>query len=121
MKMEKKMKKEKVRDIGVDVKPPKKQCDDRKCAFHGTVKLRGRTFTGTVMSTDFNRSAMVEWKRNYYLPKYERYEARKSRVKAHNPDCIAAKKGDKVRIIECRPISKTKNFIIIEKMEKQNA
>jgi small subunit ribosomal protein S17 len=115
--MEKKTKKAKARNIGVDVKPPKKECNDRHCAFHGNIGLRGRTFVGTVISTDFNRTASVGWKRNYYLPKYERYEPRKSKVKAHNPDCIAAKKGDKVKVMECRPISKTKSFIIIEKVE----
>jgi len=42
---------------------------------------------------------------------------KRSRVAAHNPVCINAKIGDKVRIAECRPISKTKAFVIIEVMK----
>jgi hypothetical protein len=37
-------------------------------------------------------------------------------VTAHNPDCIKAKEGDVVVIGECRPLSKTKNFIILAKL-----
>jgi len=43
------------------------------------------------------------------------YERRYSKVKAHNPDEIDAKVGDVVTIMETRPISKTKNFIVIKK------
>ena len=41
----------------------------------------------------------------------------KTRVHAFNPLCINAKEGDTVKIIECRPLSKTKNFVVIEKIE----
>lgn len=114
-----KMEKKKVRDLGVGVIPPKAACEDRNCAFHGTISLRGRTFSGEVVSTDFNRSATVAWQRHQYINKYERYEVKKSKVRAHNPDCISAKKGDMVTIMESRPISKTKHFVIIEKKEKE--
>ena len=119
--MEKKTKKGNARNIGIDIKPPQGTCEDKNCAFHGNIGLRGRTFTGTVMSTDLNKTATVGWERNFFLPKYERSEKRRSKIKAHNPECIAAKKGDVVKVMECRPISKTKNFIIIEKLEKENA
>jgi small subunit ribosomal protein S17 len=33
---------------------------------------------------------------------------------AHNPPCINAKEGDVVKIAECRPLSKTKKFVVIE-------
>jgi len=29
------------RNIGVKVSPPKKECDDPNCPFHGGLKLRG--------------------------------------------------------------------------------
>ncbi len=105
----------KAKNIGIDVKAPKEVCTDKKCPFHGSLKTRGRLFTGTVIKMDTHRSATVEWTRQYYLPKYERYEVRKSRVRVHNPDCIKAQIGDKVKITECRPISKMKHFVIIEK------
>lgn len=34
----------------------------------------------------------------------------------HNPDCVNAKEGEVVKIMECRPLSKTKNFVIIQKL-----
>lgn len=52
-----------------------------------------------------------------YIPKYERYERRKSRIAAHKPPCMDVKTGDRVRIGECRKISKTKSFVVLEKMK----
>ena len=79
---------------------------------------RGRTFIGTVLSAKAQQTATVEWERKRYVTKYERFETRRSRVKAHNPIEINAEHGDRVKIAECRPISKTKRFIIIEKLGK---
>jgi small subunit ribosomal protein S17 len=109
----------KTRNLGIDVKAPKAECTDRHCPFHGELGLHGRTFVGKVVTTDYNRTASIVWERSVYLAKYERYEQRKSKVKAHNPDCVGAKVGDTVKIMECRPISKTKSFVVIEKMEKE--
>lgn len=112
------MKKEQGRNIGVDVKAPKGTCVDRHCPFHGSLSLHGRMFTGKVISTDFNKTAKIEWERSQYISKYERYQVKRTRIKVHNPDCIAAKIGDMVTVMECRPISKTKNFVIIQKGEQ---
>lgn len=76
--------------------------------------LRGRTFTGTVTSDRMMSTVTVEWERRKYVPKYQRYERRKSAVKAHNPKEINAKVGDTVLIRETRPISKTKHFVVVE-------
>lgn len=91
-------------------------CADVKCALHGRVEARGRTFIGKVISDKMQKTVTVEWPRLCYIPKFERYEKRRSRVKAHNPDCIAAKTGDMVKIAECRPIAKTVSFVIIERL-----
>jgi len=102
------------RDIGIEAKAPDKKCDDLKCPWHGNVALRGRVFAGRVVSAKAPKTAIVQWDFVHYLPKYERYERRHSRVNAYNPQCIAAKEGDTVRIAECRMLSKTKSFIVIE-------
>jgi small subunit ribosomal protein S17 len=81
-----------------------------------TIKTRGRTFTGIVVEARMQNTATVEWPRRMQAQKYERYMTRRTRVKAHNPKEIDAKKGDVVKIIECRPISKTKHFLITEKI-----
>ena len=103
--------------IGIEIKAPKKGCNDKHCPFHGNLKIRGKIFKGVVISKDAHKTTKVEWPRRFYLPKYERYEKRRSKVKAHNPPCINAEVGNEVMIIECRPISKTKNFVIVQKNE----
>lgn len=91
-------------------------CNDAKCALHGKIEARGRTFIGVVISDRMQKTVTVEWPRLFYIPKFERYEKRRSRVKAHNPPCISAKVGDMVKIAECRPIAKTIAFVVIEKL-----
>ena len=83
------------------------------------LRLRGRTFTGTVISSKMQKTVTVEWERRHYLKKYERFEKRRSRVKAHNPQSMSAKEGDIVKIMECRPLSKTKNFVVVEILGKE--
>lgn len=107
------------KSIGIKVKLQSKKCNDDRCPFHGRLKCRGKIFTGVVISTKMQKTATVEFGRMYYLPKYERYEKRRTRIKAHNPDCINAKDGDIVRLSECRPLSKTKNFVVIENLGRE--
>lgn len=103
------------RNIGT-AKGPKKKCSDLKCPFHGRLSVRGRQFTGTVISTKMRKTAVVEFERLNFLKKYERYEKRMTRLNAHNTECIGAKDGDIVNVMECRPLSKTKSFVVIEKL-----
>ncbi|NTV24260.1 MAG: 30S ribosomal protein S17, partial [Nanoarchaeota archaeon] len=70
------------------------------------LKTRGRTFRGMVISSKAQKTVTVEWNRRVYIPKYERYTNKRSRVKAHNPPEMGAKEGDEVVIKECRPLSK---------------
>lgn len=107
------------RNIGISVAKIKEKCNDGNCPFHGSLKCRGRIFTGTIISVKMQKTAIVKWERRYFLKKYKRYEKRKSRVKAHNPTCINAHEGDIVKIMECRPLSKTKNFVIVEVLGKE--
>lgn len=110
--------KEKQVDVKQEASKAKESCNDVKCPFHGNLKLRGRIFVGTVISHKMAKTITVEWPRQIYLSKYERFEKRRSRVKAHLPSCIKIKVGDRVKIAECRPLSKTKNFVVIEVLSK---
>ena len=101
----------------MSIASPKETCDDKNCPFHGNTKVRGRTFVGFVKSDLMSKTVAVEFERREYVPKYERYAKKFTRIKAHNPDCIAAQKGDLVKVIETRPLSKTKNFVVVEKIE----
>jgi small subunit ribosomal protein S17 len=109
-------KKEKTRNIGVNVKTPSEVCNDKNCPFHGTLPVRGQIITGIVSATKMQDSILVNREYMHYVPKYERYEKRTSTYAAHCPPCIKTKIGDKVRIAECRPLSKTITFVTIEKI-----
>lgn len=61
-------------------------------------------------------TVIVASERLQYIPKYERYERRRSRIAAHRPQCIEVKSGNRVRIAECRKISKTKSFVVLERI-----
>ncbi len=113
------MVKQKARNIGLDIKPPKKTCKDIKCPFHGKLSIRGRVFIGKVVSDKALKTVIVRWDYHRYISKYERYERRHNKVAAYNPECINAKEGDIVKISECRPLSKTKKFVVIEKVKKK--
>ncbi len=102
------------KDVGVPVPFPAKSCSDRHCPFHGFAKLRGRLFTGEVVKDVFHNTATIQFVRQYFIPKFERYEKRRTRIKAHVPPCFEVKKGSVIKIMETRPISKTKNFVTIE-------
>ena len=106
----------KARNIGMDAIPPKNECQDNKCPFHGGLSIRGNILQGKVVSTKARKTAIIKREFLHYLPKYERYERRHSKINAYNPDCIAAKEGDMVTIAECRPLSKTKHFVVVEKV-----
>ena len=84
------------------------------------ISVRGKTFTGKVVSAKMHRTVVVEWERRVLIPKFERYEKRRSKVSAHNPDEINAQEGDIVKIRETRPLSKTKNFVVVEVVTKNN-
>ena len=78
-------------NIGIDVPIPKEPCDDIHCPFHGKLKLRGNIFIGTVVASRMKKTATIEKMWRHYIPKYERYEERKSRIRVHNPLCLDAK------------------------------
>lgn len=100
--------------IGIDVIEPKEICEDPNCPFHGALSVRGQVLEGIVTSNKAERTITVERSFYKFIRKYERYEKRKSKITAHIPDCIQANVGDTVKIAECRPLSKTKHFVVIE-------
>jgi len=83
------------------------------------LRTHGRSFTGVVVSAKMQKTAIVEWPRRKFIPKFERFLSARTRIKAHNPENINAVKGDIVRVCESRPISKTKHFVIVEKLGRE--
>ena len=101
------------RDIGIDVPLPGKTCTDEHCPFHGKLSVRGQTLQGVVVSTRMQRTAVIEREHLRYIQKYERYEKRTRRMNVHAPPCLTLSVGDRVTIMECRPLSKTVQFVAI--------
>lgn len=104
--------------IGLDLEPPKQACKDRACAWHGRVKVRGNLLIGKVVSIRAQKTAIIRVDYLHYLPKYERYERRRSRIAVHNPSCINARVGEEVVVGEVRPLSKTKHWVILQRVKR---
>ncbi|MFP4115855.1 MAG: 30S ribosomal protein S17 [Candidatus Aenigmatarchaeota archaeon] len=101
--------------LGLDVKAPEKECEDENCPFHGQVSVRGRTFEGVVKSKS-EKTVTVQWQYYKYVPKYERYMRKNTKIMSHLPPCLEIEEGDKVKIGETRPLSKGKSFVVLEKV-----
>jgi small subunit ribosomal protein S17 len=105
--------------MSLTFKKPKKTCEDKNCPFHGTLPVRGRVLEGIVATSKMDKTVIVEREYMQFSTKYVRYERRRSHIPSHNPPCIDAKEGDRVKIAECRPLSKTVSFVIVEKTEEK--
>ena len=99
-------------------KKPSKSCNDQHCPFHGNLPIRTRVFQGIVSSSKMDKTVTVDREHHLYVKKFMRYEKRRSKIHSHNPPCINAKEGDSVTIAECRPISKTVSFVVVEKVTR---
>jgi small subunit ribosomal protein S17 len=74
-----------------------------------------RTLVGTVVSDKMDKTVVVRVDRMYQDPTYKKYVRRYSKFMAHDEDngCVI---GDKVRIIEHRPVSKSKRWKVQAKL-----
>jgi len=109
------------RNIGIPgVSPPKAKepCMDENCPFHGMTRIRGRIMKGLVVSKKSQKTVVIRQDYLQFIKKYQRYERRNSKLACHLPECLSGEinVGDMVRIGECRKISKTKAFIVLEKL-----
>ena len=65
-----------------------------------------------MVSDSGDKTVVVRVERRFRHPMYEKYIRRSKKYAAHDPD-NRAKVGDMVRIRECRPISKTKRWLVL--------
>jgi small subunit ribosomal protein S17 len=75
---------------------------------------KGRVLKGIVFSDKMNKTCVVSITRLKKHPKYQKFYKLTEKYKAHD-DKQEYKKGDKVLIQECRPLSKQKRWIIIRR------
>jgi len=71
---------------------------------------------GTVSSDKMQKTVVVRVDRLVLHPKYRRYVRRTSRFMAH--DDLGATTGDRVRIVETRPLSAKKRWRVVEIVQK---
>lgn len=72
-----------------------------------------RTKTGRVISNKMNKSITVLIERTVKHPLYGKYIRRSTKLHAHDEE-NQCNEGDLVSIAECKPISKTKSWQLVE-------
>ncbi|MBT3967250.1 MAG: 30S ribosomal protein S17 [Gammaproteobacteria bacterium] len=78
------------------------------------------TITGRVVSNKGDKSITVMVERQVKHPIYKKFIKRSSKLHAHD-ETNQCNEGDLVKIEECRPISKTKSFRLVEVVESAAA
>ena len=71
-----------------------------------------KTFEGKIISDKMNKAAVVEINFVRVHPLYKKRMNLKRKLHVQNE--VGAKAGDRVRVVECRPISKTISYKIME-------
>lgn len=72
---------------------------------------------GYVVSDKMEKTAVVAVENRFKHPLYGKIVRRTSRLKAHDEQNMAGV-GDRVRIMETRPVSKTKRWRVVEVVQK---
>lgn len=78
-----------------------------------------RKLVGTVMGNQANKTVLVMVERLTKHATYGKYLRKRSKYMAHDPQNNCGI-GDKVRIVESRPISKRKRWAVADIIEKGN-
>lgn len=76
-----------------------------------------RTLTGIVVSDKMNKSATVAVERRVKHPKYGKFVKRSTKFHIHDEQNLC-RTGDLVSIRECKPMSKTKSWILVNVLSK---
>tara|TARA_B100001123_G_C15257901_1_gene1005416 strand:- start:427 stop:756 length:330 start_codon:yes stop_codon:yes gene_type:complete len=103
-------------DIGLKVPAPKSKADDddKKNPFNGTLSVRGKLFQGKVVKAKAKNTVVLQKELPTYFKKFKRYARGKNSIHAHVPSNIEVKEGDTVIAAECRPLSKSVSFVVVE-------
>jgi len=101
-------------NIGLKVKEPIRECQDKNCPFHGGLSIRGKLFDGKVTGAKARQTITLQKDAPIYFSKFKRYARGTSTIHAHVPGCIDVEVGDHVLTAECRPISKSVSYVVVE-------
>lgn len=76
-----------------------------------------RTLSGRVVSSAMDKTVTVLIERRVKHPLYGKFLTRSTKIHAHD-ESNSCGEGDLVRVEQCRPLSKTKSWRLIEIVEK---
>ncbi|HEX7765566.1 MAG: 30S ribosomal protein S17 [Nitrospiraceae bacterium] len=82
--------------------------------------VKKREWVGRVLSNKMNKTVVVSVERSVTHPLYRKVLRRISKFKAHDEQNVC-KIGDRVRMVETRPISKDKHWRVVEVIQKGRA
>lgn len=85
-----------------------------------TKTRRRRELVGIVVSNKMDKTLVVQVIRRYKHPKYKKYVNERTRYKAHD-EKNDANIGDRVSIVESRPLSKDKRWRLQSVLERAEA
>ena len=104
------------RNIGIPIKESVKKSmeNDSNNPFNGSLSVRGKIFEGIVIKAKAKQTVTLQKESPIYFTKFRRYGRSKSRIHAHVPSNLDVKEGDHVIAAECRPISKSVSFVVVE-------
>ena len=104
------------RNIGLQVKEPKKQPAENeiKNPFNGSLTIRGKLFEGIVINAKAKGTIVIQKESPIYFKKFKRFGRSKNKIHAHVPSNLNVQVGDYVVAAECRPISKSVSFVVVE-------
>jgi len=80
-------------------------------------KVIKRTLTGKVISDKMDKTITIKVERQVKHPLYGKFIKRSTKVHAHD-ETNECKMGDTVTVVECRPLSKSKSWQLVEVVEK---
>ena len=104
------------RNIGLPVQDPKKKIieNEKNNPFNGSLSIRGKLFEGTVINAKAKSTVVIQKESPIYFSKFKRFGRSKNKIHAHVPSNIDVQEGDYVIAAECRPISKSVSFVVVE-------
>ena len=104
------------RNIGIKVPDPGKEIEEneKKNPFNGTLSVRGKLFQGKVIKSKAKNTVVLQKESPTYYSKFKRYARSKNSIHAHVPSNIEVNEGDIVVAAECRPLSKSVSFVVVE-------
>ena len=104
------------RNIGLPVKESKEKIieNEKNNPFNGSLSIRGKIFEGTVINAKAKKTVVIQKESPVYFKKFKRFGRSKNQIQAHVPSNIIVQEGDHVIAAECRPLSKSVSFVVVE-------